>query len=524
MHKQADISQQIKKYLDGELDARAMHELERRAQGDPFLMDALEGYENVPVDREVGLGELQSRLQQRVAKKEARIIPWRIIGIAASILLLLGIGLFWYTQHPSPTVMMERVVTLKPSVNAPRSVQKEVSVGGDSTAVAVNVNKDKLVASNTKHIKIKTQKVEYAPLPVVTADEAAAEPPAVNELQASSENDMFKSNDTSTPLNEMVVMEYTAKKKSNGLLNEVQLGTASDSISHPSYKATVSTIKIDTNKYKGNVMRIKGTDLASVNDQYGYVAPSISQYQNTPRYFGNYSSKQDYYANAAKVAVRPNLTAAANSVAKGYIARRASVAGGFSPFNPTVVHGEMVKGMVKDSGEPVAYATVKIKGTNISTLTDAKGRFTLYAVPDSALLEVMAEGYMAKEAKMTQRNLQIISIHQIVTTLSDAIAAPAGDNNQPENLQARPSAGWDDFIGYLHHNAISPDGKSGIVKLSFKVNADNSLGDFKVIKGLSPQANNFAIKLVKDGPEWYSAADDKVQTVTISIKFRVRGK
>ena len=37
-----DISQ-IKKYLEGKLDARSRYELERRAQDDPFLMDALEG-------------------------------------------------------------------------------------------------------------------------------------------------------------------------------------------------------------------------------------------------------------------------------------------------------------------------------------------------------------------------------------------------------------------------------------------------------------------------------------------------
>jgi len=33
-----DISQ-LKKYLEGKLDARSMYELERRAQDDPFLQD-----------------------------------------------------------------------------------------------------------------------------------------------------------------------------------------------------------------------------------------------------------------------------------------------------------------------------------------------------------------------------------------------------------------------------------------------------------------------------------------------------
>jgi hypothetical protein len=70
---EADISL-IRKYLSGELDARAMHLLERRAQDDPFLMDALEGYENTKSDSVVPLSELSARLHNRVEKKKGRVI------------------------------------------------------------------------------------------------------------------------------------------------------------------------------------------------------------------------------------------------------------------------------------------------------------------------------------------------------------------------------------------------------------------------------------------------------------------
>ena len=45
MSREKDILQ-IRKYLNGELDAAAMHELERRALDDPFLADAIEGFEH----------------------------------------------------------------------------------------------------------------------------------------------------------------------------------------------------------------------------------------------------------------------------------------------------------------------------------------------------------------------------------------------------------------------------------------------------------------------------------------------
>jgi TonB family protein len=91
--KRADI-QQIQKYLNGELDAKEMHRLEREAQDDPFLMDALEGYSRAKTDQQDNLSALQQRLEERITPKTRRIIPWTVIAIAASIIgfaILLGV-------------------------------------------------------------------------------------------------------------------------------------------------------------------------------------------------------------------------------------------------------------------------------------------------------------------------------------------------------------------------------------------------------------------------------------------------
>ncbi|MGN6178751.1 MAG: carboxypeptidase-like regulatory domain-containing protein [Mucilaginibacter sp.] len=506
MPEHTDISQQIKKYLNGELDTHAMHELERRAQDDPFLMDALEGYEKVAAGHDAGLNELQSRLKQRIVKKEARIIPWRTIGIAASILLLFGIGLFWYTERLSPP-LMKRMIVQQPTVNAPQPAQKQAPI--DSVPAGMVANTDKEIAKKEKRVAVNRKNIEYAPL-TVAADANASTPPEESELRTSDDNAVFKSKDT-TPLNEMIVMDYTAKKKANTLQTEAQIGSTADSASRLADKETAGIMKIDTNKLKGNIVPIKGTNLASANiDKNGYNAAS-NQYRNIQQqYASSYQQKQ----GLNEMAAQPNFGASLNNLTKGISAKRSWSAGNMSPFNPMKLHGEMVRGMVKASGEPVTYATVKIKGTNISTLTDADGRFTLYTVPDKAILQVTADGDVLKETKVTRRDMQIISIQ-----------TPGNDNNNTlEDLQPRPSTGWSDFYGYLHQSAVSPDGKKGAVKLSFKVNADNSLSDFRIIKGVSTQTNNLAIKLVKDGPEWYSPSDDKAQMVTISIKFRTRYK
>lgn len=105
-----DISQ-IRKYLNGELDAKAMHRLEREAQDDPFLMDALEGYGLSGKDQRANLADLQQRLADRVApKKERSIILWRVLPIAASLLIAISIG--YLLLKPKPAELKTMNLTL----------------------------------------------------------------------------------------------------------------------------------------------------------------------------------------------------------------------------------------------------------------------------------------------------------------------------------------------------------------------------------------------------------------------------
>ena len=88
-----DISQ-IEKYLAGKLDARAMHDLERRALDDPFLADAIEGYQQAKGKQRKNLAELSARLQNRRDRKVLVMTPRMQLSIAASILVIIGVGLW----------------------------------------------------------------------------------------------------------------------------------------------------------------------------------------------------------------------------------------------------------------------------------------------------------------------------------------------------------------------------------------------------------------------------------------------
>jgi hypothetical protein len=87
------------------------------------------------------------------------------------------------------------------------------------------------------------------------------------------------------------------------------------------------------------------------------------------------------------------------------------------------------------------------------------------------------------------------------------------------NANALPQVGWEGFNKYLKDNAVSPDGKTGVVKLSFTVAQDGIISDIKVLKGLSPDADKKAIDLINAGPDWSGNAAAQAETVKVKIKF-----
>ncbi|MGF7078804.1 carboxypeptidase-like regulatory domain-containing protein [Mucilaginibacter sp. UYCu711] len=109
--KRNDISQ-INKYLQGKLDAKAMHQLERDAHDDPFLMDALEGYEKAGLDQQTNLTELAVRIKKRIADEKKRsVLLWRVLPIAASVLIMLGAG-YWFFKPKADKNQYANVVTV----------------------------------------------------------------------------------------------------------------------------------------------------------------------------------------------------------------------------------------------------------------------------------------------------------------------------------------------------------------------------------------------------------------------------
>lgn len=430
MSRQADILQ-IQKYLNGELDARAMHELERRALDDPFLADALEGYEHAGTDQQKHLLDLSGRLQNR-ARKVKRLFAWGAISAAASVVLVIGIGIWFFVRSSKPQNQPQaELVTTATKKSSDTTQEADKPAKADTTR---SNNKANNAIAETNIRKVHRPGVNKAESDAnsyhVPAPSAETSPVLV-----------FKKFKDSTPVNEMAVDGSKTGQK--------------DSITHDVLKSSVP-----------------------------------------------------FAANNAVKPARKKKVVNPDTVLQGHV-------DGVS-VEPSNITG-VVTG--RDDGMPITGAIVKITGSGFGAVTDAKGRFALRNVPHNATLAIGYIGYKSKKIRVKQGDSLTISLEPVSNTLSEVVVTRTNNENAGRITTPTPVNGWDDLDSYLKENSKSPDGKTGKVKLTFVVNPDGSLSNFKVTKSLNAADDQKAIDLIKNGPAWSGGSDNKPHEVKVTVKF-----
>ena len=86
----------------------------------------------------------------------------------------------------------------------------------------------------------------------------------------------------------------------------------------------------------------------------------------------------------------------------------------------------VIQGTVNDeSGEPIIGATVKVQGSNVATVTDFDGNFSIKAA-SNAVLNVSYVGYVAQQVKVNGKNNLAITLQEDVNTLNDVVVIGYG--------------------------------------------------------------------------------------------------
>jgi hypothetical protein len=171
---------QIRKYLNGELDARAMYELERQAQDDPFLMDVIKGMEDGE-NHQHSLDTIERLIDQRVQQDKTRVIPiYRYWPAAACLLIALGIGSWWLTRNTTPKSLV--------AVNISQAKQADTIKMKQAPAVAQTNSKQLEIPADTELPLTRATKKQppadveiLSPSPVLT-EEMARRDTATNKI------------------------------------------------------------------------------------------------------------------------------------------------------------------------------------------------------------------------------------------------------------------------------------------------------------------------------------------------------
>ena len=97
---------------------------------------------------------------------------------------------------------------------------------------------------------------------------------------------------------------------------------------------------------------------------------------------------------------------------------------------------DKVKGKVtnKETGEPIANASVQVKGTNRGTATNSKGEFEIEAA-EGAVLVISSVGFESFEVKISNAaNALMVSLHAKVDPLSEVVITAFGIERQKRSI------------------------------------------------------------------------------------------
>ncbi|TJZ50793.1 hypothetical protein FAZ15_20805 [Sphingobacterium olei] len=355
----------IRKYVNGELSPREMFELERAVQEDEMLMDILLGMEQEQLHNySSDLNDLRQHILARShLSNNKRLFPWKSLSLAASLLLVLGLGgyLIWNN--------------------------------GFST-------KETRIAQSPEELNVPT------PLMNKSADTAAAE--KTEQQQVLNQNAIAHSPDSKN-----TNLDYT-EKQPNKVASRVYTPTKKEGIPHVPFprqtalqdSPVYSVASLKSSK-SGNLIVIQDSpDKEEIIIGEGLLDSNIEHV-----IAANIPQPIQGRADGIRVA----------DVGKNSSSNRAALSRLNLDAQSNYILGQVLD---KQSGNPIENVQIKdIENNNIIS-TDSAGNFVYLASRKNAPLEINAIGY-EKEKVLTDNSSQTIFLNREDSTLEEVVITSA---------------------------------------------------------------------------------------------------
>lgn len=236
---------------------------------DPFLADAIEGYEKNDKnagDYKTDLEELRSRLQSRPDTKEAsRVIPffkrtwWNI---AAMVLVIAGaVSLIYYlsiTEHKADELVITSNKTRKQTIVL-TDTAKDTTIQIDSAAVA-HTNRPRMSRAKALSEPVTTNHEDapvtmQAPSPTIAGESSAKQPDSLatfnkaeDRVASASESSMLRSKQANVSFDE------NTRKKEESLIKQSTVQDAAPVIGFPAFNRYIA----DNKRIPGDSLNMHG--------------------------------------------------------------------------------------------------------------------------------------------------------------------------------------------------------------------------------------------------------------------------
>lgn len=192
----------LRRYVQGELPPAEMHQIEIAAQEDEMLMDIIEGLEfehhHLLSSTQI---EIHNRILERTEQKTIPIkkkLPFRQLGIAASIIFILGLSTVFYYYTLKKNDFSPLIATVEEGTNVQSTPLVNYGVETDSTNVNIedtntkeNIISAKKPITNQKSLDKETV-LEIAEQPLLASIDAKKIEPTSEKQQKSSSNQIIE--------------------------------------------------------------------------------------------------------------------------------------------------------------------------------------------------------------------------------------------------------------------------------------------------------------------------------------------
>ena len=416
-------------YIQGKRRGKEANKLEREAMNDPFVQDAIDGFDAVEGNHVQAIDDLEHSIMQQATRRK-RFVPYRAwaIGVAASLVLMLGIGSLFYFRTEQP-----RVIALHPPVRVtlpPADTARKSTPAPEERAVAQQM------------------------------DKKLRKPAAVLSVQP------------------------TAESNSEPIKTQEEINESKQHVSVSDVSAGYDIADVHSTKDIADVMPFRPTD----------------------------SNK----AQADKVqAASPNSSSV----------RKESVNQPTFQFSDVKAPSGVITGQVlDDAGEPLIGATVKVKGMNLGTITNAEGKFELPAQLNGKDKLVASYIGFENEEIPAGGNSYIIKLKPSSSALSEVVVVGYASQRKSSvvgSIREIPVTGEKfgekEFEKYYktHHRAGLCDRTEYVLKARFRIDANGKPLQIEVTQSPCPEIEQEFTALLMGAPVWTKTN----RTVKLTIRM-----